>query len=151
VIQSFLASTSPALLWGTFALALAAAELVVPGVFLIFLAIAAGLTALVELLVPMGGAFQLLVFAVLSALSMSAGRLWYLARPATSVDPLLNDRAARLVGRPVTVSEAIVHGEGRVKVDDSSWRATGPDAPIGARLTVIKVDGSTLVLDWPAA
>ena len=151
MIQSFLASTSPALLWGTVALVLAAAELVVPGVFLIFLAIAAALTAVVELLVPMGGAFQLLIFSVLSALSVSAGRLWYLARPATSADPLLNDKAARLVGRNVEVAEAIVHGQGRVRVDDSSWRATGPDAPVGARLTVIEVDGATLVVDWPAA
>lgn len=151
MIETFIQSTSPALLWGTLALVLAAAELVVPGVFLIFLAIAAGITAIVELFIPMGGAFQLLIFAVLSALSVSAGRLWYLARPATSVDPLLNDKAARLVGRSVTVSEAIVQGEGRVRVDDSSWRATGPDAPIGTRLTVVEVDGTTLVLSWPAA
>lgn len=151
MIQSFLANTSPALLWGTLALVFAVAELVVPGVFLIFLAIAAAITAIVELFIPMGGAFQLLIFAVLSALSVSAGRLWYLARPATSVDPLLNDRAARLVGRTVSVSEAIVDGEGRVRVDDSSWRATGPDAPVGARLTIVEVDGSTLVLNWPAA
>ena len=151
MIQSFLASTSPALLWGTFALALAAAELVVPGVFLIFLAIAAAITAIVELFVPMGGAFQLLVFAVLSALSVSAGRLWYLARPATSVDPLLNDKAARLIGQTVTVSEAIVQGEGRVKVGDSSWAVTGPDAPVGARLTVVDVNGSTLAVAYPAA
>jgi inner membrane protein len=151
MIQQFLGSMSPPLLWGIAALVLAAAELVVPGVFLIFLAIAAALTAIVELLVPMGGAFQLLIFSVLSALSVSAGRLWYLARPATSVDPMLNDRGARLIGRAVTVSEAIVHGEGRVKVDDSSWRATGPDAPVGARLTVVAVDGSTLVVAYPAA
>ncbi|MBO9669417.1 MAG: NfeD family protein [Sphingobium sp.] len=151
MIQTFIQSTSPALLWGTLALILAAAELVVPGVFLIFLAIAAAVTAIVELFIPMGGAFQLLVFAVLSALSVSAGRLWYLARPATSVDPLLSDKAARLIGRSVTVSEAIVHGEGRVRVDDSSWRVTGPDAPIGTRLTVVEVDGATLVLSWPAA
>jgi membrane protein implicated in regulation of membrane protease activity len=151
MIQQFLGSMSPSLLWGIAALVLAAAELVVPGVFLIFLAIAAALTAIVELLVPMGGAFQLLIFSVLSALSVSAGRLWYLARPATSVDPMLNDRGARLIGRVVTVSEAIVHGQGRVNVDDSSWRASGPDAPVGARLTIVEVDGSTLVVSWPAA
>jgi len=151
MIQQFFGSMSPPLLWGIFALVLAAAELVVPGVFLVFLAIAAALTAIVELLVPMGGPFQLLIFSVLSALSVSAGRLWYLARPATSVDPMLNDRGARLIGRVVTVSEAIVHGEGRVKVDDSSWRASGPDAPVGARLTIVEIDGATLVVAYPAA
>ncbi len=131
MIGQWLGGLSPPLLWGTFALVLAATELVVPGVFLIWLAIAAGLTAVVELLVPMGGAFQLLVFSVLSALSVSGGRLWYLAHPANSSDPMLNDRAGRLIGQTVVVAEAIVHGEGRVRVDDSSWPARGPDAPAG--------------------
>jgi membrane protein implicated in regulation of membrane protease activity len=151
LIAQFLGSMNPPLMWGVVALVLAAAELVVPGVFLVFLAIAAALTAVVELLVPMGGAFQLLIFSVLSALSVSAGRLWYLARPASSADPLLNDRAARLIGRNVVVAEAIVGGEGRVKVDDSSWPARGPDAPVGARLTIIEVDGAILIVAYQAA
>ena len=151
MIGQFFGAISPPLLWGIVALILGIAELVVPGVFLVFLAIAAGLTALVDLCVPMNGAFQMLVFSVLSALCVSGGRLWYLARPANSPDPLLNDRAARLIGRNVVVADAIVQGEGRVRIDDSSWRAAGPDAPVGARLTVIAVDGSTLVVEWPAA
>ncbi len=146
-----LGDMSPPLIWGTLALILAAAEIFVPGVFLIFLAVAAALTAVVDLLVPMSGPFQLLVFSVFSALSVSGGRLWYLARPANSSDPMLNDKAARLIGRPVTVSEAIVQGEGRVRVDDSSWPATGPDAPVGTRLTVVEVEGATLVVAYPAA
>lgn len=150
MIQELFGTMSPWMIWAIVALVLAAAELVVPGVFLIFLAIGAALTAVVEFLVPMNTAFQMLLFSILSALTVSGGRLWYLARPA-STDPLLNDRAARLIGRPVTVSDAIVDGEGRVRVDDSSWRATGPDAPVGARMTVVEVDGATLVVAYPAA
>ena len=151
MMKELLGSASPALLWGIAALVLGLAELVVPGVFLVFLAIAAALTAAVTLLLPMGGAYQLLIFSVLSALCVSGGRLWYLARPADSPDPLLNDRAARLIGRNVVVAEAIVQGEGRVRVDDSSWPARGPDAPAGARMTVVEVDGSTLVVAYLAA
>lgn len=147
----WLGDMSPPLIWGILALVLAAAEIFVPGVFLIFLAVAAALTAVVDLVVPMNGAFQLLVFSVFSALSVSAGRLWYLAKPANSTDPLLNDKAARLIGRPVTVSDAIAQGEGRVRVDDSSWPARGPDAPVGTRLTVVEVDGATLIVAYPAA
>ncbi len=150
MIGQLLGGVSPPLLWGILALVLGMAELVVPGVFLVFLAIAAALTAVVELLIPMNGAFQLLIFSVLSALSVSGGRLWYLARPAAS-DPLLNNRAARLIGRNVVVAEAIVQGEGRVRVDDSSWPARGPDAPVGARMTIVEVDGSVLIVAYPAA
>jgi membrane protein implicated in regulation of membrane protease activity len=147
MIGSFFEGMSAPAIWALLAMVLASAELFVPGVFLIWLAIAAALTAVVDYLVPMNGAFQMLTFSVLSALSVSGGRLWYLARPATSSDPMLNDRAARLIGRTVTVSEAIVEGQGRVRIDDSSWRATGPDAPTGARMTVVDVEGATLVLE----
>jgi len=147
----WLGDTDPALLWAILALVLAATELLMPGVFLIWLALAAAVTAGLSFLLPMNGAFQLLAFSVLSALAVSGGRLWYLARPVPSADPLLNDRAARLIGRTVVVSDAIDQGQGRVKVDDSSWPAAGPDAPTGARMVVVEVDGATLVVAYPAA
>ena len=146
MIERLVLSLSAPALWGIAATLLAIAELVVPGIFLLWLAIGAGLTAVIVLVIPLGAPLQLLIFSVLSAISVSAGRFWYVARPTASSDPLLNDRAARLIGRPVTVSEAIVQGEGRVRVDDSSWPATGPDAPEGARMTVVEVDGATLVV-----
>jgi membrane protein implicated in regulation of membrane protease activity len=151
VIDEWLGGVSPAILWGILAIVLAAAELVVPGAFLIWIAIAAALTATITMLLPIAIPFQLLVFAIFSALAVSGGRLWYLANPAQSADPKLNDMAARLIGRDVVVSEAIAGGQGRVRIDDGSWRASGPDAPVGAHLTVIEVDGSTLVVGWPAA
>jgi inner membrane protein len=148
VIADFFANTSPPLIWASFALVLAAIELAVPGVFLIWIAIAAALTALVDLVVPMSGAYQMLNFAILSALSVSGGRLWYLSRPETPT-PGLNDLGARLVGRTVVVSEAIVGGQGRVRIDDGSWPATGPDTEAGTRVTVLDVDGATLVVGLP--
>jgi membrane protein implicated in regulation of membrane protease activity len=151
VIADWLGGISPPILWGVLALVLATAELLAPGVFLIWVAIAAGLTAATALLLPLAAPFQLLAFAIFCALSVSGGRLWYLANPADSADPKLNDLAARLVGRTVVVSEAIAGGQGRVSVDDGSWRATGPDAPPGARMAVLDVDGSTLIVGWPAA
>jgi membrane protein implicated in regulation of membrane protease activity len=151
VIGDYLGSLSPALLWALLAIVLAAAELLTPGIFLIWIAIAAGLTAGVSLILPMGGPFQMLIFSVLSALAVSGGRLWYLARPVASADPLLNDKAARLIGRSVVVSDAISGGEGRVRIDDSSWSARGPDAEAGARLVVLDVEGATLVVGFPGA
>jgi inner membrane protein len=146
MIERFVYSLSAPAIWGIAAALLAMAEMVIPGVFLLWLAIGAGLTAAIVLVIPIGVPLQLLVFSVLSAIAVSVGRFWYVSRPATSSDPLLNDKAARLIGRPVTVSEAIVQGEGRVRVDDSSWAANGPDAPEGTQMTVVYVDGATLVV-----
>jgi len=136
----------PALLWGILAIILAIAELVAPGVFIIWLALAAALTAGLISLVPIDGPFQLFAFAIFSALSVSGGRLWYLARPVEPEDALLNDPSARLIGRKVTVIEALDQGRGRVRVDDGSWPATGPDAPVGSAMIVVAVNGSVLTV-----
>ena len=64
--------------------------------------------------------------------------------PVSSDDPLLNDRAARLIGETVEVVTAIENGEGRVKVGDSVWTARGPDAPAGARVEVVGAQGNCL-------
>ena len=138
--------------WMIFAVALAIGELVLPGIFLIWIAIAAAITGAVAYFAP-DVAMPLLVilFAGLCLVATYAGRRWYVRNPVDSADPLLNDRVARLVGRTVTVVEPIAHGEGRVSLDDGTWSARGPDAPLGARLVVVTAEGTTLVVAWPAA
>jgi membrane protein implicated in regulation of membrane protease activity len=144
MISDLFGGLHPTVLWAALAIILAITEMLLPGVFLIWLAVAAALTAGLAMLLPIGEAFQLLAFAVFSALSVSGGRLWYLARPVEGDDLLLNDRAARMIGRKVVVVEAISHGEGRVRVDDGSWQATGPDAVVGEHMVVTDVTGAVL-------
>lgn len=146
MIGNFFGGVHPSVIWGVLAILLALVEIVLPGVFMIWLAVAAALTATLVMLLPMGEALQLLAFAVFSVLAMSGGRLWYLARPVVGEDPLLNDRAARMIGRHVVVVEAIMHGRGRVRVDDGSWQASGPDAAEGSFVIVTGVSGSTLTV-----
>ena len=52
-----------------------------------------------------------------------------------------------LIGQTVTVSEALVSGQGRVKVGDSAWLCKGPDAPIGAYVRIVGADGSVLIVE----
>jgi inner membrane protein len=61
--------------------------------------------------------------------------------------PKLNCRAHAMVGREFTLDAPIVEGSGRVRVDDSSWRVAGPDAPAGAAVRVVGVDGATLMVE----
>ncbi|HTH28033.1 MAG TPA: NfeD family protein [Sphingobium sp.] len=142
---------APWLAWMILAVALGVGEIALPGVFLIWIAIAAAITGALAFLAPLPVAAQVLLFALLCLASVYLGRRWYRDNPVASADPLLNDRAARLIGRNVTVVEAIVNGEGRVRVDDGTWTALGPDAPIGAQLTVTGAQGATLNVAWPAA
>ena len=137
----------PHWVWLLGAIALGIAELIVPGVFLIWLAAAAAATGLLTLAFGIGLPFQFAAFALLAIAAVYSGRRWYLANPMPSADPMLNDRAARLVGRTVTVVQAIDNGEGRVRVGDGVWSCRGPDAPEGARVRITGADGSCLKVE----
>lgn len=135
----------PAGLWLIVALALGIAELVVPGVFLIFLAIAAAATAALAFVLPdLAVAGQLVAFGIWSVVTVTIGRRWYRDYPVEGGDPMLNDRAARLIGETVTVTQPIVGGAGRVRVGDGEWPARGPDLPAGAVAQIARVDGGVI-------
>jgi inner membrane protein len=130
--------------WLIFAALLGIGEVIVPGVFLIWVALAAAITGLVALVLPVPIPVQILVFAALCIVATWGGRRWYLDNPIASADPNLNNRTARLIGETVTVADAIEGGEGRVKVGDSVWTARGPDAPSGARVRVVRAEAAIL-------
>ena len=134
-------------IWLGVAILLGIAELVAPGVFLIWLAAAAAATGLVTLVFDMGTAFELLLFALFSIGALYLGRRWYAEHPVESSDPLLNDRGARMVGERLTVVTAIEHGRGKVRVGDSVWSCKGPDSPAGARVRVTAVEGACLIVE----
>ena len=137
--------------WLILAALLAMAELVTPGMFLIWLALAAAGTGFVTLVTGIAFPAQILLFALFSLLSVLSAKRWFGGNPVESCDPLLNDRAARLVGKTVTVVAAIENGEGQVRVGDGVWPCRGPDVPVGTRVRVVGSDGTCLkVLAEPA-
>jgi membrane protein implicated in regulation of membrane protease activity len=122
-------------------------EIFLPGIFLIWVAVAAWLTALIVFLAPMSIALQLAIFVVLAFVVVWAGRQFYARNPVESADPNLNARAARLIGQVVTVDSAIENGKGRVRVGDGVWNATGPDAPAGASVRIVAAEGTCLTVE----
>jgi membrane protein implicated in regulation of membrane protease activity len=133
--------------WLIAGLILGIAEMIVPGVFLIWLGVAAVLTGLATLAFGLPIAAQFIVFALAALLSVYAGRRFLKDNPIETTDPLLNDRAARLIGQTVLVVDPIEGGEGRVKVGDGVWIARGPDTPPGARVRVTRAEGATLFVE----
>jgi len=135
------------LMWLVIAVLLGLAELVIPGVFAVFPAIAAIVVGLTLLVAPgLPAAVQLLTFAVWSAIAVGIGRRWYREYPIETADPLLNDRAARLIGEIVTVTAPIEGGRGRVRVGDGEWSAQGPEAAIGERMRVVACTAGVLMV-----
>lgn len=139
---------TPGLAWLIFAALLALTELMVPGIFLVFVAAGAAVTGVVTLIIPgFAPIFQVAIFIVATSAAVGLGRRWYLQNPVPSADPLLNDRVARLIGEIVTVVEPIAAGKGKVRVGDSEWLACGPDLPLGTRVRITGAVGTALSVE----
>ncbi|MGY6215274.1 NfeD family protein [Methylolobus aquaticus] len=120
-------------------------ELLSPGMYFLWMAEAALLTgALLWAWPDLSWESQLLTFSVLSVASIVLARKLLTRHPIESDRPLLNRRAAQLVGRVCVLPEPIVNGEGKIRIDDSMWRIRGSDAPAGARIRIIGADGVML-------
>ncbi|MDB5725226.1 MAG: NfeD family protein [Novosphingobium sp.] len=133
--------------WLALGLLLAVAEIMVPGVFLIWLAGAAIVTGLLAWALPLSLALQIVIFASLAIVAVFSGRRFLRSHPVESADPLMNDRGGRLVGETVLVTSVIVGGTGRIKYGDSEWLARGPDAEPGTRMRVTGHDGTVLLVE----
>jgi membrane protein implicated in regulation of membrane protease activity len=137
----------PGWLWLIGGVLLLILEVIAPGFFLLFIGAAAIATGLFTVLFDLGTASQLALFALYAVIAVMLGRRFYANRNADSVDPLLNDRAGRLIGRVVTVVEAVDDHDGRVRVGDSDWSARGGPAAAGERVRITGVDGNCLKVE----
>jgi membrane protein implicated in regulation of membrane protease activity len=127
--------------WMVLGIVLLALEIVAPGVFMLWIGIAALIVGSISLL-PWQAAFwgwqvQVLVFLALSLLSAYAGKKLMGARSQPTDQPLLNRRGEQMIGRTATLAEPIREGRGRIQLGDTFWRVSGPDLPAGARVRVV--------------
>lgn len=133
--------------WFAAGLILAGLEMVVPGVYLLWLAMAALATGVITLVAVPSLAVQVTSFIFLSLIFAFSARRMLRDRPIVSSDPLLNNRGGRLVGQTALVTQALVSGSGRVKLGDGEWIARGPDMAVGERVRITGTDGSELLVE----
>ncbi|KAA2236530.1 NfeD family protein [Salinarimonas soli] len=135
--------------WVIAGIVLLGLELAMPGGFLLWLGLAALATGAVAWATPLSWQAAVILFVVLAPAILLAGRRLTRDRAEeTARDvPHLNRRAKALVGRVLTLEAPMVNGEGRVRMDDSSWRVIGPDLPGGGSVRVVRVEGATLVVE----
>lgn len=131
--------------WIIAGLILLVLELFAPGAFLIWFGIAALITGSIAFATDFGWQIDLLIFVVLAVISVLIGRQYFSGR-GQSQEPLLNQRAQRHVGSTHVLADPIVDGQGRIRIDDTNWRISGPDLPSGAKVRVTGVDGAVLAV-----
>jgi membrane protein implicated in regulation of membrane protease activity len=131
--------------WLIAGLVLMALELVVPGVFMLWLGLAALLVGIISLFTDWIWQVQVIAFA---AFSLAAVPLWRrLASETNAQSVFLNRRSDALVGRTFTLDKPIMDGSGTVRVDDTIWRVSGPDCPAGSKVKVVRADGASLTVE----
>jgi len=133
--------------WLIFAALLGIGEIIIPGVFLIWIAAAAAITGILTYIIGIAPAIQFGIFAILCVAAVLLGRKWYLERGASIEDTMLNDRSARMVGQSVTITEDVNQHSGRAKVGDSEWPARGPSLKKGENAKIIDVQDGIIHLE----
>ena len=143
-------SIDPGWLWAIAGIILLIAEVVAPGIFLVFIGAAAVATGLFTVLFDLGLSAQLGLFAVYSLLFVLLFKRWY-GEPVGQTGGVINEPTGRLVGRTVEVVSPIDDHGGRVRVGDSEWSARGGPAVPGDKVRVTSVEGNCLIVERGAA
>jgi membrane protein implicated in regulation of membrane protease activity len=138
--------------WMVLGFVLLAAEILLPGVFLLWIGIAAILTGALSLQMWDWSIWtwqvQVLVFLALSLVSAYIGtRVMGKSDGSDTDEPLLNRRAEQMIGRTALLAEPISEGVGRVHLGDTVWRVSGPDLPAGARVRIVAARGGDLLVE----
>ena len=134
--------------WLAFGAVLLIVELLAPGMFFLWMAEGAIVTGGLLFAFPtLSFELQVGIFSVLSVSSIVIARVWVKRHPIDSDKPKLSRRMDELVVRVLVVQQAIINGEGRVKVGDSVWKARGEDCPIGSRVKVLASEGTVFIVE----
>lgn len=134
--------------WWSLGAILLIIELLAPGMFFIWMGESAFVVGAVLWVFPgMDLEYQVILFSILSVVSIVVFRRFLRYSPIQSDRPLLNRGTAQYVGRVFTLQEPIVNGRGKIRVDDSTWRVEGEDCPAGAKVRVTDAEGVILKVE----
>ena len=132
--------------WIAAGLVLLGLEIVVSGTFLLWFGIAAIVVGILGFLIDASWQFNGIVF-----LFIAIGSLFIFKRlnrgEKSKVDPLVNQRISRYIGREFKLIEGITQGTGRIKIGDTVWRVHGPDLEVGSLVKLVSSDGASLKVE----
>ncbi len=123
------------------------AEILAPGIFMLWLGLAALIVGAISFFVDWAWQAQFFAFAVFAIAAIPLWRRLARRVEEPSDQPFLNRRNDAFVGRIFTLDKPIVGGAGTIGIDDTVWRVTGTDSPAGSRVKVTRVDGATLYVE----
>jgi membrane protein implicated in regulation of membrane protease activity len=134
--------------WLILAVVMIILEILMPGAYFLWMGISAAVVGGAMFVFPqMPILVQVLIFAILSVITVVMYKSHQKKNPVVTDEPALNRRGEQYLGRTFTLEEPIVNGEGKIKVDDSTWKISGADVEAGASVRVVAIEGSILKVE----
>lgn len=134
--------------WLILAVVLIILEILMPGAYFLWMGVSAAIVGGAMFVFPqMPILVQVLIFAVLSVITVVMYKSYRKKNPLVTDEPALNRRGEQYIGRSFTLEEPIVNGEGKIIVDDTTWKVAGMDMSAGMTVRVVSVEGSTLKVE----
>lgn len=131
-------AAQPFWLWLAVGVGLLGIEAMFSTEWLLWPAVAAGITALLAALFPLGLAVEVGLFSLLTVVLTLASRK-LVKRVNPDYAPDINDVRLRLVGQKARVVEAFVNGRGRVFISGAEWEAEIEDvSPLAGESVVVE-------------
>lgn len=132
--------------WFVLAAVLLAIEVFAPGAIFLWIGVSAAFVGVIVAILPIPWEIQISLWSILSVASLFGWHFYRRAHPVSGTDePALNRRGSGYVGRRFTLSEPIVNGFGKIRVDDSTWKiASDRDFTVGQTVVVTAVENTVL-------
>ncbi|MDM1545750.1 NfeD family protein [Ignatzschineria indica] len=137
---------NPMMLWLIAGALLILFEIILPGVYLFWIGIAALMVGGVLSVIDLSIILQILLFAIFALLAVIVGVKTYKGKEIKS-SALNQTRGSEFIGRNITLQEAVINQQGRVALGDSTWAIEGEDLPAGSQIRITAVQGNTLLYE----
>ena len=132
--------------WWILGVILVVVEIAAPGTFFLWMGISAGVVGAVLYFSPsLPWEAQLTIFALFSMVSIFVSR--FIFQKDKEEKSTLSQRGNKYIGRVVTIEEPIENGIGKVRVEDTVWRARGEGAPAGSQVRIVGIEGATFEVE----
>ena len=136
--------------WMMLGIVLLGVELATGTTYILWVAAAAILLAVVTFILPISWTTQFIIFFILSVILLVLGHIYVRPKFKGGEPADLNDRARTMVGEPVKAVADFEFGKGRVSHGDTQWAAaliSGKEAKAGDQLRIVSVKGATLQVE----
>lgn len=134
--------------WVILALLLLAGEALGAAGFMIGISLSALIVAgLMAMDLVTGWPYQFLWFALFSVIMSILFWRFFRRQSEHDVAGVINDRAAQLVGRKLTLAQSLENGSGKIQIGDTLWKVCADDElAAGTKVEVYASDGMTLLI-----